>query len=216
MERWVNIIENNCDPDREDEYNDWYNNIHIPDVLASPGYVRARRYVHREFRDGRGKYMALYEIETDDIDKTMKIRAERRAQEHGRGRTSANRPNLAFPLWRDVLFKWLNFVEQNCDPTREAEYHDWYNNMHIPDILLTPSFVSARRYEIKDFRDGRGKYLAIYEIETDDIDNTMKIRLDKRAEEVKLGRASASRNNLSRAVWRDMLWKQIGDQRAQQ
>jgi hypothetical protein len=111
--------------------------------------------------------------------------------------------------------KWVNFVEQNSDPAREAQYHDWYNNMHIPDILKTPSFVRATRYRIKDFRDGRGQYLAVYEIETDDIDRTMKLRLEKRAEEVKLGRASASRNHLTRAVWRDVLWKQILDKRAQ-
>jgi len=231
MDRWVNILETNCDPNREDEYNDWYDKIHVPDVLANPGFVRARGYVNKEFRDGRGKYMALYEIETDDIEKTMKVRREKRAKEHEQGRASANRPNFSFTLWHDVLFKqifertapqnststtgkWLNFVEQNCDPAREAEYHEWYNDMHIPDVLLTPSFVSARRYQIKDFLCGRGEYLAIYEIETDAIEPTMKMRIEMRAEEVKLGRASASRNHLNRPVWRDVLWKQIFEQRA--
>ena len=81
MQRWVNILETNCDPTREAEYNDWYDGIHIPDVLNTPGFVRARRYQAKELRDGRGKYMALYGIETDDIDKTLKDRLERRAQE---------------------------------------------------------------------------------------------------------------------------------------
>ena len=31
-------------PEREDTYNDWYTNVHLPDVLAVPGYVRAARY----------------------------------------------------------------------------------------------------------------------------------------------------------------------------
>lgn len=231
MERWVNSVETTCDPAREDEYNDWYDNIHVPDILATPGFIRARRYVHKELRDGRGKYMALYEIETSDIEKTMKLRVEKRTEEQRQGRAGTDRPNLSFSLWRDVLFrqcfeatapqnstsptgKWLNFVEQNCDPLREAEYHDWYNNIHIPDILQTQSFVSARRYEIREFRDGRGKYLAIYEIETDDIEQTMKVRLAKRAEEVKAGRASISRNHLTRPVWRDVLWKQLSEQTA--
>ena len=231
MEHWINILETNCDPAREDEYNDWYDNIHVPDILLTPGFVRARRYLNKEFRDGRGKYMALYEIETDDIEKTMQIRLERRAQEHSQGRSSASRPNFSFALWRDVLFKqifeskapanstsqtgkWLNFVEQNCDPVREAQYHEWCNNMHMPDILLTPSFVGARRFQIKDFRDGRGKYLHVYEIETDDIDAAMKLRLEKRAHEASLGRDSVSRNRLTRPVWRDVLWQQISDQKA--
>lgn len=226
MQRWVNIFESNCDPAREDEYNDWYDNIHIPDILKTPGFVRARRYLNKEFRDGRGRYMAVYDIETHDIDKTMQIRLERRAEEAKQGRASSNRENFSFPLWRDVLFRqifelkapqnstsktgrWVNFVEQNCDPAREAEYHEWYNTIHIPDILCTPSFVSARRYRIKDFRDGRGEYLAVYEIETDNIDDTMKLRLEKRSEELKQGRASGNRPHLSRPVWRDVLWKQI-------
>lgn len=231
MQRWISLFETHCDPDREDEYNDWHENVHVPDVLATPGFVRARRYVNKEFRDGRGKYLVIYDIETDDIEKTMQARLEKRAEEHKQGRSSASRPNLAFPLWRDVLFrqffemaapqssasrtgKWVNLVEQECTPGREAEYHDWYNNMHIPDILQTPGFVSARRYEIREPRDGRGKYLAVYEIETDDIDATMKTRLAKRNEEAKAGRASSSRPGMNRPVWRDVLWKQIMDKRA--
>jgi hypothetical protein len=230
MERWINILETNCDPTREAEYNAWYDGIHLPDVLKTPGFVRARRYETREFRDGRGKYMALYNIDTEDIEKTMRVRLARRAREHEQQRSSANRPNLSFSMWRDVLFrqifesgaprnatgkmgKWLNFVEQYNDPERDDEYHDWYNNIHIPDVLQTPGFVRATRYEIKEFRDGRGKYLAIYEIETDDIESTMKVRLQKRAEEVKQGRASANRPHLVRPVWRDVLWKQIAEQR---
>jgi hypothetical protein len=231
MQRWINILETNCDPTRESEYNEWYDGIHVPDVLATPGFVRARRYESRELRDGRGRYMALYDIETNDIDKTMQVRLARRAEEHAQGRASANRPNLASSMWRDMLFrqiferaaprnstsatgKWLNFVEQNHDPAREDEYHDWYNNIHIPDVLTTPSFVSATRYQIKEFRDGRGKYLAIYGIETDDIESTMKVRLQKRAEEVKHGRASVNRAHLVRPVWRDVMWRQISEQTA--
>ena len=54
MEKWINILATNCDPTREDEYNHWYDQIHIPDILKTPGFVRARRFLNREFRDGRG------------------------------------------------------------------------------------------------------------------------------------------------------------------
>lgn len=225
MQRWITLFEANCDPNREAEFNDWYDNVHVPDVLATPGYRRARRYVNREFRDGRGKYLAAYDIETDDIAKTMQVRLARREEERKAGRGVDSRPNLVFMLWRDVLFrqifelaapgngsgkqKWINLVEQNNDPTREAEYHQWYNEMHIPDILKTPGFVKATRYEIREPRDGRGRFFAVYEIETDDIAATMKERLAKREEETRAGRASASRNHLTRAVWRDVMWKLI-------
>jgi hypothetical protein len=58
-------------PHREDEYNTWYSEVHLPHVLAVPGFVSARRL---KLADGPGientplpgKYMALYEMETDD------------------------------------------------------------------------------------------------------------------------------------------------------
>lgn len=231
MQKWINLIETNCDPAREAEFNDWSDTVHVPDVLRTPGFVRARRYVQKEFRDGRGKYLAIYDIETDDIDRTMQVRAQRREEEHRAGRSSASRPNFAFTLWKDVLFrqffeatapangagsgKWINLVEQECDPARVDEYHTWANTMHMPDALLTPAYVAARRYQIKEPRDGRGTYLHLYEIETDDMEATMKLRLRMREHEVAKGRASSSLNNITRPVWRDVAWKQIFEQRAQ-
>ena len=39
MERWLLALETNCtDPAREKEFNHWYDNVHLPDVLATPGY----------------------------------------------------------------------------------------------------------------------------------------------------------------------------------
>jgi hypothetical protein len=32
------------DPDREDEYNVWYANTHIPDMPETPGMIRATRW----------------------------------------------------------------------------------------------------------------------------------------------------------------------------
>jgi len=31
-------------PDREDEFNDWYDNIHVPETCSVPAFVYARRY----------------------------------------------------------------------------------------------------------------------------------------------------------------------------
>ncbi len=72
MERWIMTVESNCaDPLREKEYNDWYNNIHLPDILETPGFVRAARYENSAPDESNGKYLAVYEIETDDFGQTM-------------------------------------------------------------------------------------------------------------------------------------------------
>jgi len=54
---------------KEDEYNDWYQNTHLADVTSVPGIVRAQRFRHAaDLGGGTGhRYMAIYEIETDDL-----------------------------------------------------------------------------------------------------------------------------------------------------
>ena len=72
MEKWLVIVESDCkDKTRDSEFNNWYDTIHIPDVLSSPGFKGAARYVIRDQVKGKGKYLAIYEIETDDIKKTL-------------------------------------------------------------------------------------------------------------------------------------------------
>jgi|OpeIllAssembly_1097287.scaffolds.fasta_scaffold1034507_2 hypothetical protein len=72
--------------------------------------------------------------------------------------------------------KWLVLVETNCrDEARDAEFNRWYDTVHVPDALSSPDHKSATRYVIKDRVKGKGKYLAIYEIETDDIKRTMEL-----------------------------------------
>ena len=61
---------------REDEYNDWYENIHLDEVLAVPGFVAAQRF-KLEGEPFQGptpphRYLCLYEMETDDPDGVMK------------------------------------------------------------------------------------------------------------------------------------------------
>jgi len=68
MAKWLVIIESNCaDPAREDEFNEWYNKTHLPDVLETPGAVRAVRYERTAPSEGKGKYLAIYEVEADDL-----------------------------------------------------------------------------------------------------------------------------------------------------
>ncbi len=51
-------------PEREQEYNTWYNEVHLPQLLALDGIVGARRLCPV---DGTGPYVALYELEGDDL-----------------------------------------------------------------------------------------------------------------------------------------------------
>ena len=45
----------------EDEaaFNEWYDHVHLPDILACPGWLSARRY---RCLEGGPRYVAMYEI----------------------------------------------------------------------------------------------------------------------------------------------------------
>ena len=54
------------DPAREDEYNDWYSNRHLADVIALDGFQSAQRFTLADpdrAKDAPYKYLALYEAE---------------------------------------------------------------------------------------------------------------------------------------------------------
>jgi len=221
LNRWVNLVENNADPGREAQFNDWYDNLHLPDALGTPGFVRARRYERHEPRDGRARYLAVYEIDSADIDETMRVRRAVREEEVKKGRASTSFPHLSYSLWRDVLWtqlseqrapgnaagkgKWLSLVESNSDPRREADFNDWCEKVQVPESLGVPGYVAARRLRIKEFRDGRGKYMTVCEIESDDIADTMRARIAAR---------SQTRPDLEWPLWREIFWRQISDKAA--
>jgi hypothetical protein len=57
--------------DKEDEYNEWYNNIHIPPILERDGFVGARRYRVSSKRPAppelaAHRYLTIYEIDHPD------------------------------------------------------------------------------------------------------------------------------------------------------
>jgi len=57
----------------EDEFNRWYNEVHLDDVLKVPGYISAQRFELSPTQMVPGapyRYVALYEVETDDLEAT--------------------------------------------------------------------------------------------------------------------------------------------------
>lgn len=57
---------------------------------------------------------------------------------------------------------------------READFHRWYDSVHIPEILSTPGFVHGARFRrIEGAGTGAGddwrSYLAIYQIRAENV-----------------------------------------------
>jgi len=73
---------------------------------------------------------------------------------------------------------------------REEEFNDWYNNVHLPEVLGTDGFVAAQRFKLAGGPDAPAPYLAIYEVESDDYEASLAMLL-QRVDEGKIGISSA-------------------------
>ncbi len=77
MAKYTFLALTNPVPGKEDEFNEWYDKHHVPDVINVPGFVSGQRFKLADAQFGgeasrQYKYLALYEIETDDIAATIK------------------------------------------------------------------------------------------------------------------------------------------------
>jgi len=51
---------------REQEFNKWYNEVHVPDVLKAPGVIGATRYEAIRAQEAQPRYLAIYELESEE------------------------------------------------------------------------------------------------------------------------------------------------------
>ncbi len=56
-------------------------------------------------------------------------------------------------------------VSTECEPGHEAEFHRWYDEVHLPQVFSVPGFVSVVRYERETGEDDENRWLTVYEIE---------------------------------------------------
>ena len=57
-------------------------------------------------------------------------------------------------------------VFTNAVEGRDDEFNDWYDTIHLKEVLEVPEFTAAQRYRLGDgqlFPDQPHRYLAIYE-----------------------------------------------------
>ena len=96
MAKYIMFVMTNCEPGKDEEFNEWYDKIHLPDVLKVPGVVAAQRYKltdeqRRETRPDFG-YLAAYEVESNNLPATFKVMNEELPKAY-------KSPTLLSPTW---------------------------------------------------------------------------------------------------------------------
>lgn len=155
-------------PEREEEFNDWYDLEHIPQVAGLPGVVSTRRYL---VENATPKYLAWY----DTVDETVEPGPEFQKMlsdptpwsQRIRRFCGNHRELMNFRLMRDVGTasgegtRWLYIVHTDIPDDIVDEYNEWYDQEHLPRLVTVPGVVRARRYAATA---GHPRYLTAYEL----------------------------------------------------
>jgi hypothetical protein len=171
------VLTNCKDPAQDAEFNEWYNNTHLPDVVNSGLFQNPMRFVKAADTpdDQEPRYLATYESDSDTPDELLEegMTLSKGLEERGRVHPAIQVEYIGLLKRIDGGF-WSRsqgrkvagamVVSANCsDPAREDEFNDWYSNIHLPDILSTGGFHTDYRYEDINPQESVGKYWAIYE-----------------------------------------------------
>jgi hypothetical protein len=90
-------------------------------------------------------------------------------------------------------------------PEREAEFNEWYEETHIPDVLKLPGVLSAQRYKVSPLDGVPGapkfSYMTVYEIEGDPNEVMASIGAGIGSGDVRMDGAPLDPANISMAFW---------------
>jgi len=65
MAKGILIVHTAAADGRDDEFLQWYGDVHIPEILQLSGFTAARRFTR--VGESAHPYLAVYELEADDI-----------------------------------------------------------------------------------------------------------------------------------------------------
>ena len=165
--------------DKEEEFNRWYNEEHLAELLSVPGVLNAARY--EAVRSGP-KHLAFYELENADV-----VRSEaytsRPTTEWGQRigprvigtNFSNNVYEMIYPgaLTPDIaqsdMAPALQIGRMAIPAEHEDEWNRWYSGVYVPNYEKVPGCIRGRRWRAVR---GEPKYAVVYEFDNERISDS--------------------------------------------
>ncbi len=180
--RAVMMVMVDIDADMDGDFNAWYDQEHVPDLLAMPGFLNAGRY---QAVKGGPRYLACYELESIDAlqtpeylnmrhnpsDWTKKISLSTNGRSYVR--------NVYTQIYPDIndenvlgrgMAPALQVGRMEVPAEIEEKYNEYYDTVRTPSNLTVPGCIAVRRYSAVE---GGPKYLTIYEFEHEKVPETL-------------------------------------------
>lgn len=155
---------------READYADWFDGKHQQDLERLRGFRSAERYevtpeqimpdIAQPWR-----YMSVYDFDlaSPEIDLTALGPLLAEARDAGLIDMAGDSERIysyrMYSDWvsgpnhqKDKPFSSMFIIPANFVAGMEDEYHDWYDNVHMPEVSRVPGFVAMRRGRLADWQ----------------------------------------------------------------
>jgi hypothetical protein len=153
-----------------DEFHDWYDLEHVPERLRVPGFLNAERWIAD---DNPMTHVATYDLDSAGVLGTPAYKAV------GGANQSAWTKRVTRMCRRIMRFEGeqlrpggqtapagagaLLVASMTPTPDAEAEFTEWYDNEHLPNLCAVPGVLSGRRFRATDTESER-RYLSLYHL----------------------------------------------------
>jgi hypothetical protein len=165
--------------DKEDDFNAWYNEEHLKELVSVPGILNAARY--EAVRSGP-KHLACYELESPAVIETDAFKNRPRTEWGSRVSPSIIGTNFINNIYEMIYPSSLNdniagadmapalqIGRMDISPENEDEWNRWYSGVYVPNYEKVPGCIRGRRW--KAVR-GAPSYATVYEFENEKISQT--------------------------------------------
>jgi hypothetical protein len=160
----------NPPPGDEAGFNAWYDEEHVPDRLAVPGFLKAQRY--KAASEEGPRYLALYDLSSVDV--LQGLDYQRVVQERSQRETDmlASIPMIDRRVVKLLVDgdAWIDnapyqlTVAMSPPPDANDDFVAWYAEEHIRMLLAIPGWRRVRLFQQVE-GDGPA-FMAIHELET--------------------------------------------------
>jgi hypothetical protein len=173
---WVDVP-----ADKEPDFNRWYNEEHLAERMAVPGFLSAARY---EAVKGGPKHLAVYELESPAV---LDSAAYKTVSDNPTPWTRRSGPQaVATTFIRNVyalihprsvspavaaagMAPALQLGRMDVPAAVDSEWNEWYNTVYVPNYEKVPGVIRGRRYRAVV---GTPTYLTYYEFENPKVSET--------------------------------------------
>lgn len=165
--------------DKEADFNQWYQEEHLQELMGVPGILNAARY---EATKSGPKHLAVYELESVDVVNTDAFKNRPRTEWGQKVSPSLIGTNF-FNLVLDMIHpdaltddiagsdmaNALQIGRMDVPAANDDDWNEWYSGVYVPNYEKCSGVIRGRRWRAVR---GEPQYATVYEFENENVSET--------------------------------------------